>query len=38
MDGNIFIGPELMTPLAAAIRTKLGDIEAVLREHGAPLP
>ena len=24
-------------PLAAAIRNKLGDIEAVLREHGAPL-
>jgi ankyrin repeat protein len=37
VDGNIVIGNELMTPLAAAIRNKLGDIEAVLREHGAPL-
>jgi ankyrin repeat protein len=36
-DGNNYIGSEIMTPLAAAIRNKLGDIEALLRERGAPL-
>ena len=36
MNGSTW-SSELMTPLAAAIRNKLGDIEALLREHGAPL-